>query len=334
MQRLKGLFVLRPDAYNEIYGPADRATIAELIDVIAPPQTAESIYKHPDILQEVDILLSGWGAPLIDATLLTHAPCLRAIFYGSGSIRGFITDAVWERGILVTSAQAINAIPVAEYTLAAILFSLKHGWRLAEQTRREQRFPSRNEVPGVYKATVGIIGLGFVGRLVRERLYPFDVQVIAYDPYVSDDEATTLNVTMCSLEALFREAQVVTLHAPLLPETVGMVKGAHLASMSYGGTFINTSRGRLVQQEELITILTQRKDLQAVLDVTHPEPPPPDAALYSLANVILTPHIAGSLGSERRRMGEVMVGELRRFITGESLLYTVTKEQVQYMATP
>jgi phosphoglycerate dehydrogenase-like enzyme len=334
MPRLKGLFVLRPDAYDEIYGPAERATIAELIDVIAPPQTAESIYEHPAILREVDVLLSGWGAPLLDATLLKHAPCLRAIFYGSGSIRGFITDAVWERGILVTSAQALNAIPVAEYTLAAILFSLKHGWHLAEKTRREQRFPLRNEVPGVYKAIVGIIGLGFIGRLVRERLRPFDVQVIAYDPYVSDEEAATLNVAMCSLDALFCEAQVVTLHAPLLPETTGMIRGAHLASMQHGGTFINTSRGRLVQQEELITALTQRSDLQAVLDVTYPEPPPPGSALYSLPNVILTPHIAGSLGSERRRMGEAMVGELRRFVTGEPLLYAITKEQVQHMATP
>jgi phosphoglycerate dehydrogenase-like enzyme len=334
MPRLKGLFVLRPDAYDEIYGPAERAAIAELIDVIAPPQTAESIYEQPDMLQEVDILLSGWGAPLLDATLLTHAPCLRAIFYGSGSIRGFVTDAVWERDILVTSAQAFNAIPVAEYTLAAILFSLKHGWRLAEKTRREQSFPPRDEVPGVYKAIVGIIGLGFIGRLVCERLRPFNVQIIAYDPYVSDEEAATLNVAMRPLDALFREAQVVSLHAPLLPETTGMVKGVHLASMPRGGTFINTSRGRLVQEEELITVLAQRSDLQAVLDVTYPEPPPSGSALYSLPNVVLTPHIAGSLGSERRRMGEAMVGELRRFIAGEPLFYTITKEQVQHMATP
>ena len=181
---------------------------------------------------------------------------------------------------------------------------------------------------------MGIIGLGFIGRLVCERLYPFDVQIIAYDPYVFDEEAATLHVSMRPLDALFCEAQVVTLHAPLLPETRGMVTGAHLASMPHGGTFINTSRGRLVQQEELITVLAQRRDLQAVLDVTYPEPPPPGSALYSLPNVVLTPHIAGSLGSERRRMGEAMVGELQRFVTGEPLLHAVTKEQVQYMATP
>ncbi len=334
MPRLKGLFVLRPDAYDSIYGPTERAAIARHVDMVASPQTKESISKHPDILAEVEVLFSGWGAPVMDTTLVAHAPCLRAIFYGSGSIKGFITDAVWKREILVTSAQAINAIPVAEYTLAAILFSLKHVWSLAAQARREQRFPLRDQVPGVYGATIGIIGLGLTGRLVREMLSPFGVHVISYDPSVSSAEAAALKVTLCPLDTLFCEAQVVTLHAPLLPETVGMVHGAHLASMPSGGTFINTARGGLVRQEEMIATLTQRSDLYAVLDVTSPEPPPPGSALYSLPNVTLTPHLAGSLGSERRRLGKTMVEELQRFVTGQPLLYAITQEQVQNMATP
>ena len=334
MPRLKGLFALRHSAYNEIYGPAERVAIAELIDVIAPPQTAESIDQHPDILQDVDVLFSGWGAPRIDTKFLAHAPRLRAIFYGSGSIRGWVTDAVWERGILVTSAQAINALPVAEYTLATTLFSLKHGWQLVEQTRREQCFPSRANVPGVYGATVGIIGLGLIGRLVRERLHPFGVRVIAYDPYVTSDEAAALDISLCSLEDLFAEAQVVTLHAPLLRETTGLVRGRHLAAMQPCATFINTARGALVRQEELIEVLMQRTDLHAVLDVTNPEPPLPGSLLYTLPNVTLTPHIAGALGTERRRLGLTMVTELRRFLAGEPLHYAITREQALRMATP
>jgi phosphoglycerate dehydrogenase-like enzyme len=333
MPRIKGLFILRPDAYDEIYGHQERTTIGELIDVIAPPQTSESILAHPEILQEVEVILSGWGAPLMDEAFLAHAPCLRAIFYGAGSIRGFATDALWERGILITSAQETNAIPTAEYTLAAILFSLKHGWSLAAQTRREQRFPERNAVPGIYDATVGIISLGMVGRHVRELLRPFNVHVLAYDPYVSPEEAIALDISLCSLETLFREAQVVSLHAPLLPETANMVRGSHLSSMAHGSTFINTARGGLVQHEELIAVLEQRSDLHAVLDVTAPEPPVPGSPLYTLPNVMLTPHIAGSLGSERRRLGQAMVAELQRFIAGDPLQYTITHAQVRLMAT-
>jgi len=169
---------------------------------------------------------------------------------------------------------------------------------------------------------------------VCERLRPFDVHVIAYDPYVSSTEAAALDVRMCSLEELFREAQVVTLHAPLLPETSGMVTGAHLAAMPHGATFINTARGGLVRHDELIAVLSERTDLQAVLDVTEPEPPPSGSPLYSLPNVTLTPHIAGSLGAERRRLGQAMVAELQRFVADEPLQYAITREQALRMATP
>ena len=333
MPRIKGMFILRPNAYDEIYGLEERAMIDELIDVIAPPQTAEDILAHPEVLREVEVILSGWGAPLMDETFLTHAPCLRAVLYGAGSIRGFATDALWERGIFVSSAQEVNALPTAEYTLAAILLALKHGWQLAAQTRREQRFPPRDAVPGVYGATVGIISLGLVGRRVRELLRPFHLHTIVYDPYVSPEEAAVLDVSLCPLETLFREAQVVTLHTPLLPETAGMVRGLHLASMTDGSTFINTARGGLVRHEEMITVLEQRRDLHVVLDVTDPEPPLPGSPLYTLPNVTLTPHIAGSLGSERRRLGQVMVTELERFVIGEPLQYAISRDQVQLMAT-
>jgi phosphoglycerate dehydrogenase-like enzyme len=334
MPRVKGMFILRPEAYEEIYGSEERTMIDELIDVITPPQTASEVLAHPEILCNVEVILSGWGAPLIDEAFLALAPCLRAIFYGAGSIRGFVTEALWERGIIITSAQAINAIPVAEYTLATIIFSLKHGWRLVEQTRRAKYFPTRDQIPGVYGACVGIISLGTVGRLVRELLRPFNLRVLAYDPYVSQKEAAALDITLCSLEQLFRGAQVVTLHAPLLPETVGMVCGSHLASLSRGSTFINTARGALVRQEELIAVLQQRGDLHAVLDVTNPEPPEPESALYTLPNITLTPHISGSIGSERRRLGRTMVAELRKFIAGEPLQHAITREQSLLMAMP
>jgi phosphoglycerate dehydrogenase-like enzyme len=334
MPRSKGIFILRPDAYTAVYGPEERALIDELIDVVAPPQTAEEILAHPDILREVEVILSGWGAPLMDEAFLSYAPNLRAVFYGAGSIRGFVTDALWERGILVTSAQDANAIPTAEYTLAMILFSLKHGWRLAAQTRREQRFPARDDAPGIYGASVGIIALGKVGRLVRELLRPFNVRILAYDPYVSSSEAEALGVSLCSLEALFRASQVVSLHAPLLPETAGMIRGSHLTSMAHGSVFINTARGGLVRHDELIAALEQRSDLYAVLDVADPEPPPVGSPLYTLPNVTLTPHIAGSLGAERRRLGEVMLAELRRYLSGEPLQHAITREQAQFMATP
>lgn len=334
MARLNGLFLLRSSAYDAIYGAQERAAIAELVEITAAPQTAETVTEQPDVLRVVDVILSGWGMPVVDAAFLAHAPRLQAIFYGAGSVRGFVTDALWERGIRVTSAQAANAVAVADYTLAAIVFALKHGWQLAAQTRREQRFPSRDAIPGVYEATVGIISLGMIGRLVRERLRPFDVRILAYDPLVTAQEAARLHVALCSLETLFREADVVSLHAPLLPQTRELITGELLAALPAGATFINTARGALVREEDMIGVLRRRPDLHAVLDVTWPEPPPPDSPLYTLPNITLTPHIAGAVGRERRRLGRMMVGELRRYVAGEPLQHELTRELVERMATP
>jgi phosphoglycerate dehydrogenase-like enzyme len=219
---------------------------------------------------------------------------------------------------------------VAEYTLACILFSLKHGWRLAQQAREERWFPPRDAAPGNYRSIVGIASLGMIGRMLLKLLVPFDLKVLVYDPFVSPAEAMALGVEKVSLEALFSRSDVVSIHTPSLPETYGMVTGSHLASMKYGGTFINTSRGELVRENEMIEVLTRRPDLQAVLDVTEPEPPAADSLFYTLKNVMMTPHIAGSVGNECLRLGQFMVDELDRYISGEPLKYVVTPEAAQH----
>lgn len=326
------MYLLDRRAYEEIYGERERAEIAELAEVVGPPQTAESVREVPELLSRVEVLLSGWRLPRLDAAFLAGAPRLRAVFYGAGSIRGFVTDALWERGIRVSTAAAVNAIPVSEYTLAVILFSLKHGWRLAAETRRAHTFVSRTGPHGAFESTVGLISLGSVGRLVRERLRPFELRVLAHDPLVRPEEATELGVELGSLTDVFERSDVVSCHAPLLESTRGMITGAHVASMRHGAAFVNTARGGVVREAELIEVLRARPDLQAVLDVTNPEPPEPGSPLYSLPNVVLTPHIAGSLGPERRRLGRAVVEELRNYVSGRPLRWEVTRERVVTMA--
>lgn len=326
MRKLRGLFVLDPEAFDMIYGPEERAAIAAHVDVLAPPQTRDSLARRPDLRREVDVLFSGWGAPLVDEAFLDGAPNLKAVFYGAGAVGYWMTEAVWDRGIVVSSGYAANAVPVAEYTLSTILFSLKHGWQLVRTTRETRTFPRRDDAPGCYGTTVGLISLGMIGRTVLRMLQPFDMKVIAYDPFVSDAEAARLNVRRVSLEALFRESDVVSVHTPDLQETEGLITGSLLSSMKPGATFINTARGQVVRERELIDVLSRRPDLQAVLDVTWPEPPRANSPLYELGNVVLTPHIAGSVGNECRRMGRYMVEELERFVRGEPLKWAITPE--------
>ena len=326
MPRLKALFILDASSLELCYGEGERQAIAQRVELIAPPMTQDNLERHPHLLNEVQVIFSGWGAPVIDEAFLNAAPRLRAVFYAGGGVGSWITQAVWDRGIVVTSAYAANAIPVAEYALGVTLFSLKHGWLLSRQTRATRSFPARDGAPGCYGSTVGLISLGVTARAFRRLLRGFDLRVLAYDPYVSATEEQELDVEGVALDELFRRADVVSLHAPLLSETEGMITGRHLASMKAGATFINSARGGIVRQDELIEVARQRPDLQFVLDVVDPEPPPADSPLYGLENVMLTPHIAGSTGAECRRMGRYMIDELDRYLAGKPLHWAVTPQ--------
>jgi phosphoglycerate dehydrogenase-like enzyme len=329
---LKGLYLLNTDAYDKIYGVSERDSIANLVDIYAPQQTVISVKNDPSILADADVIFSGWGMIKLDEVILEAAPNLKAVFYGSGSVRGFVTEQAWDRGVVITSAYAANAVPVVEYTLAQILFSLKRGWYYVYTIKENGMYPEMTPVPGGYGSTVGIISLGMIGRMVVERLRTYDLNVLAYDPFVTPSQGNELGVRMCSLEEVFTNADVVSLHTPWLPETVGMITGQHLTSMKTGTTFINTARGAIVREQEMIEVLQLRPDLYAVLDVTYPEPPEPGSLLYTLPNVVLTPHIAGSLFNECQRMGYYMVEELKRYINDMPLKWSISREQAKLLA--
>ncbi len=328
----KGVFVLNTESYHKIYGPTERDIIAELVNIYAPQQDAASLSQDLSVLSEADLIFSGWGMPVMDDRFLAAVPNLKAVFYGAGSIKRIVTQAFWERDIVITSAYAANAVPVAEYTLSQILFCLKRGWHYALAIKREGHYVPKGHVPGAYGSTVGIISLGMIGRRVVELLQPFDLRVIAYDPYVTPQEAADLGVELCALEDIFRRSDVVSLHTPWLKETVGMITGAHIALMKSNATFINTARGAIVREAEMVEVLEQRPDIQAVLDVTYPEPPESGSPLYTLPNVVLTPHIAGSMGEECRRMGQFMIAELKRYLAGEPLCWAISQEKEAILA--
>ena len=328
----KALYILNNDACDRIYGPSERDDIAQLVDVIAPPLARESLAQRPELLSEVQIILSGWGGPCMDEAFLEKTPQLEAVFYGAGSIRRITPAPFWDRNIVICSAWGMNAIPVAEYTLSQILFCLKRGWQFARAMRELRGRPSRSNIIGAFGSTVGLVSLGMVGRAVCKLLSHHDLQIVAYDPFTSPQQAADLGVSLCGLDEVFQRADVVSLHTPLLDETRGMIRGEHFRMMKAGATFINTARGAVVREEEMIAVLKERPDLFAVLDVTYPEPPVPDSPLYTLPNVVLTPHIAGALGDECRRMGREMVVELQRYLTGQKLQWAISREQALHLA--
>lgn len=293
-----------------------------------------SDFNDPTLdLSRTEVLLTGWGCPRVDKAALDRMPSVALIAHLAGTVKGHLDPVCWERGILVTTAASANAVPVAEFTLAQILLANKAASKAARHYahHRDSSWGAVAPVVGNYGRTVGIIGASSIGRLVLERLSPFDLRPLLYDPTLSDDEIRTLGAVPVALDELMAEADVVSLHAPILPQTVGMIGGPQLSLMRDGATFINTARGVLVDHAALRVELMSGR-INAVLDVTDPEPLPADDPLYDLPNVILTPHIAGSMGTELWRMTSLVLDEVERFVNQAPLAHEVPLSDLTRMA--
>lgn len=331
-KRPKSALLLEPATADLLYGSEGLEEIRRTSELVAIIEDPTQLRAQPQLLADVEVLFTGWGCPRLDAAILMAAPRLRAIFFAGGTIRYWVSDAVWERNLVVVTAGTANALPVAEFTLAAILLSLKRAWHYWGLHKSTGAYPLPHvAAPGAYRSTVGLIALGAISRLVRERLRPFDLQVIAYDPYADATRAAELGLTLVSLEEVFRRSDVVSLHAPHLPATAGMITGAHFAAMKPGATFINTARGQLIREDEMVGALRERADLTAVLDVLASEPPPADHPLLRLPNVFITPHIAGSRDRECLRMGELVLDQYRKWLRGEPLVAQLTRERAELL---
>lgn len=306
--------------------------IAEVLD-LEPLMTFDEP-RAQELLPRTEVLLTGWGCPPIDAVALDRAPRLRAIVHAAGTVKLHVTDGCWERGLAVTSAAAANALPVAEYTLAAILFANKRAFSMQRryaQVREFRWWPLEFPGLGNYSKIVGIVGASFVGRRVIELLRPFDFDVVVYDPFLDESAARALAVRKVSLDELMRISDVVSLHAPALPETHEMISREMLSLMKQGATIINTARGWIVDGAALCEELAAGR-IYAVIDTTEPEILPADSVLYDLPNVFLTPHIAGAMGSETQRLGDMAVDEIERYARSEPFRYAIRREDLGRLA--
>jgi phosphoglycerate dehydrogenase-like enzyme len=321
-QRPTALFAMHACHLPMIFPVDTMAGLRHLVDV--DETLVAERFDSPDALaalSEVEILLTGWGCPPIDATVLRAAPRLRAILHAAGSVKGHLAPECWERGLVVSSAADANAVPVAELTLAMILLAGKDVFGLRERYRRDRTFALGEIQPGIgnFRRRVGIVGASRIGRQVVQLLKPFDLAVSLTDPYLSVPLA---GVRLRELDDLLRESDVVSLHAPATPETHHLLDRRRLALIPDGGVLINTARGSLVDTDALVAELAGGR-ISAILDVTDPEPLPADSPLFDLPNVFLTPHIAGSHGNELDRLGRTVVAELERLITGLPLAHEI-----------
>jgi phosphoglycerate dehydrogenase-like enzyme len=326
--------LMHPVVKDELFRKDHLETIGRVSRLVSEDafRDVESIQPH---LGQIEVLITSWGCPRIDESVVDSAPRLKLVAHLAGSVKGFIDDAVWRRGIQVVNAVAANAVPVAEYTLAAILFANKQVFKLNQHyvKFKQNKAPWSKEAPNVgnYGKTIGIVGASHVGRLVIDLLRNHDFRILLYDPYITPLDAREIGAHKVGLTELLSQADVVSLHAPLLHDMRGMIGQRELALMRDASTLINTARGAIVDQAALEAELCRGR-LNAILDTTEPEVLPPSSPLYDLPNVFLTPHIAGSLGNETERLTDYIFAELDRFANGVALRHLVRREHLARLA--
>ncbi|MEL7974389.1 hydroxyacid dehydrogenase [Isoptericola sp. F-RaC21] len=307
-----------PELVEQIFGAEGLARLGRAVDIDPEVVSEAATPGARRRLAAAELLVAGWGAPPVPADLV---PGLRAVAYAGGVARTCLADpaALAARGVTASNARAANAVPVAEYALAMILLANKRA-HAAERAYRERRTaPDAERLltgAGNYRRTVGIVGASLVGRRVVDLLRPFDLEVLLYSPELAPGPVPGLpGARAAGLDEVAARSDVLSLHQPLTPETAGQIDARVLALMPDGATLVNTARGGVVDGDALLAALRTGR-IDAVLDVTDPEPPPPDGELWDLPNVVLTPHLAGSTGAELRRIGDSVVAEVERFARG------------------
>ena len=317
-----------PKQVARVYGPESLDRLAQVLEF------RTDVIRSADLkrAREVDYVFSTWGMPNLSEREWRGLPNLRAVFYAAGSVHSFARPLL-KTGIRLFSAWEANAVPVAEYCLAQILLAGK-GFLPVTQGLRERGKEAWNPVlaRGNRGQVVALLGAGKVGRALIRLLQPFNMRLLVFDPFLTDDQARALGVEKVDLESAFRRGQVVSNHLADVPDTRGMIGRSLLGSMPHGALFLNTGRGATVDEAALWVVLRERPDLYAVLDVCASEPPPPDSPAYRLPNVFLSPHVAGSLGSELQDMAFAMINELESLLRGGPLHAEVTEDMLARMA--
>lgn len=278
--------------------------------------------------------ITSWGVAQLDADVVAAADSLQVMAHMGSSVKRFVSDAIWERGVRVTSAGITLARDVAETTLGLMIVGRKRIWPLGMHVReggwRDSPTWDRWDARELTRATVGLVGASNVGRHVIDLLAPFQTRILVADPYLDAAEADRLGVELVELVELLAESDVVSLHCPENEQTRHLINADMLGLLGDGALLINTARGALIDEDALAAELVRGR-IFAFLDCTDPEPPSADSPLRRLDNVVVTPHIAGCI-QNCNRMGELAVDEIRRALAGEPAVYEIRREMLDRIA--
>jgi len=326
-EKRKVLYVCTPSHTERVFRPAKYQEFLELFEVTAnETNTNWTSEQMAERVAGMDAVVTGWGAPPTTEEFYEQADKLQIIAHSAGSVRHLISTElarkyVVPRGIVVFSANKSIAYNVAEATVGMLLMTMRHWAQFSNHYLEtgQWRHPLYDRNGQFLKgSTVGIVSASKVGREVIKLLGPWDLTILVYDPYLSEEDAAELGVEKVELNELFERSDHVTVHAPSIPETSNMIGAEQLALLREGATLVNTSRGSVIDHGALLEECKRRR-LNVCLDVTTPEPLPPDSGFRFLDNVIITPHCSGAGYYGYFKIGEMGLQAIRDCLRGRKV---------------
>jgi len=268
-----------------------------------------------EAIRDKDIVFCGWGSTRYDAEILDEAPNLKVIAYVAGSVAAVADAAIYERGIAMLGANCVFAESVAECCICYTMVGLRRIEKYSKLMRDGGWKDSTFYNEGIMDRTVGLVGFGTVAKKFIEFLRPFKTRILVNDDYLTEETAAKYGVEKVSMEEVFRTSDVVSIQHSLTDRTYHLVGREQLEMMKEGALLINTARGSIINETELIDFLQTGK-INAVLDVYEQEPPLPDGILRKLPNVTLLPHMGGPTIDRRAYCTMALADDIRKLFAG------------------
>lgn len=285
-----------------------------------------------EAIKGATIAITSWGNTPIDEEQLKNAPDLKLVCHAAGSVKPIVSDALWKKGVRVTSSNAPLGMGVAETALGFTISASKNFYNLNASVKNGGWEEGKTDIRELFELTVGVVGFGWAGKHYAELMRNFLVDVVVYDPNMSEEKIASVGARKVELEELLKVSDIISIHAPSIPETYHMFNSETLAMMKKDAVLINTARGSLIDEEALVKHMLAGNLKYACLDVTDPEPPMKDSPLLSVPNIIMTPHLAGLAQNGLRRIGSHVADEIGKFLSGSPMLAEVTEDMLAKMA--
>ena len=317
---------------DRFFTPEVKAYLEERFEVIYSPLNrlikAEEIALYT---QDADVIMTGWSHPMMDAKALENT-AIKLIAHTGGSVADYVSDEVYAKGIRVISGNEMYAESVAEGAFAYMLAGLRRVPEYMGQVKNGGwTLPGPDLSQGILDQTVGIIGMGAIAKNLIKMLKPFRVKLKLYSGYPIDEAfLKENNAVQASLEEIFSTCRVISVHSALNERTKGLIGKEHFDLLQDGAIFVNTARGAIIREEEMIEALQENR-FRAVLDVFCQEPLAQDSSLRTMDNVYCMPHMGGPTADRCPNIAMRLADDIQRFANDEALQYEITRDYAKRM---